>query len=194
LALALAGLLPGGARAAWLPTPALTEGPFYPLSLPADSDNDLLQVAGASSRAEGTPLHLFGQVLDREGRALPGSLVEIWQCDAEGSYRHPADAGRASDPGFQGYGRTTTADDGAYHFRTLRPVAYGSRAPHVHVKVEAPDGRRLTTQMFVADDPLNERDFLWRRLGDAASLVTCPLSPAEDLEPGALAAGFLIVL
>jgi protocatechuate 3,4-dioxygenase beta subunit len=194
LALALSGLMPAAVRAALQPTPRQTAGPFYPVDLPLDSDNDLLKVMGQSGLAQGTPLHLFGQVVDGEGQPLPGTLVEIWQCDAEGNYRHPADGADRHDPAFQGYGRTTTNADGGYRFRTIRPVAYTGRTPHIHFKLETPDGRRLTTQMYVAGEAQNERDGLYRNLGAAAARVTVVLSPAQDLEPGALAGLFPIVL
>jgi protocatechuate 3,4-dioxygenase beta subunit len=194
LALALAGLAPRAVRAALQPTPRQTAGPFYPVELPLDSDNDLLKVAGRSALAQGTPLHLFGQVVDEAGQPLPGTLVEVWQCDSQGMYHHPADGGDRADPAFQGYGRTTTNADGGYRFRTIRPVAYPGRTPHIHFKLETPDGRRLTTQMYVAGEALNERDGLYRSLGEAAARVTVVLTPAQDLEPDALAGLFAIVV
>jgi len=194
LALALGGLVPARLRAALEPTPRQTAGPFYPVDLPLDSDSDLLKVAGQAELAEGTPLHLFGQVVDGAGQPLPGTLIEIWQCDAQGVYRHPADGADRHDPAFQGYGRATSNADGGYRFRTIRPVLYPGRTPHIHFKLEAPDGRRLTTQMYVAGEPQNERDGLYRSLGASAALVTVALTPAQDLEPEALAGLFSIVL
>ena len=73
------------------PTPRSTEGPFYPRSLPADSDADLTRVAGRAGRAMGTPLELSGRVLDRSGKPRFGARVEIWQCDASGRYHHVGD-------------------------------------------------------------------------------------------------------
>jgi len=194
LALALGSLLPRPLRAEWRPTPALTEGPFYPVELPADADADLLRVAGQEAPALGQPLHLSVQVLDVGGLPQAGARVEIWQCDSAGAYRHPAAGGQGSDPGFQGYGSVLTGDDGGCRFRTIRPVPYAGRTPHVHVKVATADGRRLTTQMFVAGEPLNEDDFLWQRLGERAALVTVPLSAAPGEDPPALAGTFVVVL
>lgn len=194
LTLALAGLLPGSLRAAMQATPRQTEGPFYPVELPLDSDNDLLRVAGAAAEAEGVPLHLFGRVMEEEGGAVAGARVEIWQCDSAGVYRHPRAPQDGIDPGFQGFGQTVTDAEGRYRFRTLRPVAYPGRTPHIHVKVFAPDGGELTTQMYVAGEPLNARDGLYRRLGEAAALVTVELAPAEEIEPGSLKGDFPIVL
>src|SRR6185369_2403902 len=85
-------------------TPSQTEGPFYPTAVPADSDNDLVQVHGQAARAMGTILHLQGRVLDASGKPLAGALVEIWQCDAQGLYDHPRQPGRERrDIAFQGY-------------------------------------------------------------------------------------------
>ena len=81
------GSWPAGAAEPLVPTPGQTEGPFYPVTLPADSDHDLVRVAGAAARALGTVTHLEGRVLDRGGRPLAGAVVEIWQCDARGHYQ-----------------------------------------------------------------------------------------------------------
>src|SRR6516165_7994957 len=87
-------------------TPQQTEGPYYPVSFPADSDNDLVQVRGQAAQAMGTVLHLEGRVLDTDGHPLGGALVEIWQSDAQGIYDHPGQPGRdRRDQAFQGYGR-----------------------------------------------------------------------------------------
>src|SRR5262245_37045920 len=118
-----AGVLsPLSAAAALLPTPPQTEGPFYPLTLPLDSDNDLVRVTGQAASAAGTVAHVGGRVLDRNGRAVSGARVEIWQCDANGRYHHVNDDNTAEDAGFQGYGQTLTTTDGGYRFRTIRPV------------------------------------------------------------------------
>ena len=80
-------------------------------------------------------------------------MVEIWQCDANGIYNHPGDSGqRRRDAAFQGYGRTKVDAGGRYAFRTIRPVAYPGRTPHIHFKVHAPGVGRLTTQMYVAGE------------------------------------------
>jgi protocatechuate 3,4-dioxygenase, beta subunit len=111
-------------------------------------------------------------VLDARGRPLPGYLVEIWQCDAHGHYLAERGSSwsdwlkkrEAPDPGFQGYGRTLTDAGGGYRFRTIRPVSYPGRTPHIHFKVRR-DGRELlTTQMYVAGEPGNERDGIYGEL------------------------------
>ena len=160
------------------PTPAQTEGPFYPVELPSDSDADLL-VQGERRYTLGQPLWLEGTVSDVEGRALRGATVEIWQCDQNGHYHHPGDHG--ADPLFQGFGRVAVNADGAYRFHTIRPVAYGGRSPHIHLKVKLGTRELLTTQVYVQGDPGNARDILWRYLSaeDRAAL-TLPFESATD--------------
>jgi protocatechuate 3,4-dioxygenase beta subunit len=178
-------------------TPQQTTGPFYPRDLPLDRDNDLARVAGAAEPAKGQLAHVFGRVLDREGRPIAGARVEIWQCNAFGRYHHPRDTRDAPlDPGFQGYGETVSAADGGYRFRTIRPVPYPGRTPHIHFAVSAPGASRLVTQMYVAGEPLNARDGLYNSIRDPAAraAVTVALAPAPEIEPGAIAGRFDLVL
>lgn len=175
------GTLP--ACAAGLPiTPAQAEGPFYPLELPLDHDNDLVQVEGRTEPAAGAVLNLGGRVLGADGRPAPGLRVEIWQCDALGVYHHPGDRRGPADPNFQGFGHTIADNQGGYRFRTIVPVTYPGRTPHIHVKILGADVDVLTTQMYVAGHPDNERDGLYRRLGRASELVTVALEPDGDGE------------
>lgn len=161
------------------PTPAQTEGPFYPLELPADSDHDLLR-NGMRDYRLGTPAWVEGRVLDTDGSALRGAQVEIWQCDQQGAYRHPRDRGQA-DPAFQGFGRVTAGADGGWRFRTIRPSPYAGRTPHIHLKVRLGRNELLTTQLYVEGDPGNGGDFLWRRLDAAGrSALTRPFMPGPD--------------
>lgn len=167
---------PLGARAL---TPAQAEGPFYPLSLPQDSDGDLLR-NGTQTYRLGQPAWLEGQVSDAEGRPLRGAQVEIWQCDQAGHYHHPGDGGRA-DPAFQGFGRVSVDAEGRYRFRTLRPAPYSGRTPHIHLKVRLGPRELLTTQVYVAGEPGNARDALWRRLDEAGrAALTVPFTPGVD--------------
>jgi len=83
---------------------------------------------------------------DRDGAPVAGAVVEIWQCDAEGHYRHPGDGDRA-DPAFQAFGRVAVDAQGGWQFRTIRPVAYSGRTPHIHVKVRRGSRTLLTTQL-----------------------------------------------
>jgi len=160
-------------------TPSQTEGPFYPVSLPADSDHDLLR-NGTANYGGGQPTWVTGSVVDLSGRPVAGASVEIWQCDEAGHYHHPGDGGRA-DPAFQGFGRVRVAADGSYRFRTIRPVAYSNRTPHIHVKVRLDARELLTTQLYVEGDAGNARDFLWRNLdAQARAAITVPFRRAAD--------------
>jgi protocatechuate 3,4-dioxygenase, beta subunit len=177
------------APAARRPTPSQTEGPFYPVSLPADTDHDLLR-NGSLRYAGGQPAWVDGSVTDLQGKPVAGAQVEIWQCDEKGHYHHPGDGGKA-DPSFQGFGRMTVDADGRYRFRTIKPVAYSGRTPHIHVKVKLAGRELLTTQLYVQGDPGNERDFLWRNLGaEARSAITVPFRSGSD----GLQANFPIVV
>lgn len=169
-ALGVSGLAAApGTLAALMRTPSQTRGPFYPLELPLDSDNDLVSVAGRPGLARGDITDLRGRVLDIHGAPVAGARVEIWQCDAFGRYHHPWDRRSAPlDENFQGYGRFRTGADGGYRFRTIRPVPYPGRAPHIHFAVSAPDAEPLITQMYVAGAPENARDGLLNRLDPGA--------------------------
>jgi protocatechuate 3,4-dioxygenase, beta subunit len=192
-------VLPGRlvAQTELVPTPAQTAGPFYPVSFPSDVDNDLVVKRGSEAKAEGTITHVMGRVVGLDGHPIAGATVEIWQCDARGRYLHPGDSGRQPrDSAFQGFGRTVAGADGAYQFRTVRPVPYPGRTPHIHFAVAAPGRRELVTQMYVAGEPLNERDGLYRSIRDARqrAAVTVRLEPANGVEAGALAGTFDLVL
>ncbi len=148
-------------------TPAQTEGPFYPDRMPTDQDADLTTVAGRSGRARGEAGLLSGRVLDASGKPLSGVRVEIWQCDANGRYLHSADRNGTPDPDFQGFGAASSGEDGAWRFRTIRPVAYPGRTPHIHFKLVRRGTHLLTTQMYIAGHPQNERDGLFRSVDRA---------------------------
>ena len=172
-------------------TPRQTAGPFYPppRMRPSDTDWDLVRVAGRVRAAGGEVLHLFGEVLDLDGTPVPNALVEIWQCDVNGRYHHDGDTGegRPKDEGFQGFGAVRTGVDGTYRFRTIKPVAYPGRTPHIHARVVPPDGRELITQLYLLDEPLNDRDFIFRSLGEAgqAAVTIDPVTRGDgDLEAG----------
>jgi protocatechuate 3,4-dioxygenase, beta subunit len=180
------------------PTPAQTAGPFYPLALPVDSDNDLIHVAGRDGAAKGTVTYVAGRVLDPDGRPVAGARVEIWQCDANGRYHYVRDerAGPPLDENFQGYGQTATDGTGAYRFVTIRPVAYPGRTPHIHFAVSGLGFPRLITQMYIAGEPQNERDGVLMSVRDPAARarLIVPLRPPSEAEPGALKGTFDIVL
>lgn len=170
------------ARPAWaalMPTPRATEGPFYPTEIPADHDNDLVRVEPAVRDAGGEILHLRGRVTDLDGRPVASAVVEIWQCDANGIYRHPRQSGLARrDAAFQGFGRAGTDGEGRFTFRTILPVPYPGRTPHIHAKVFHGGKELLTTQFYRAGYAQNADDFVFSRLTpaeqDRASMTLKP--------------------
>jgi protocatechuate 3,4-dioxygenase, beta subunit len=200
LAGAAASAMPAILRAAEAlpPTPQQTAGPFYPLSYPADSDNDLVHVAGHSEAAKGTVTRVSGHILDRAGRPLAGARLEIWQCDQNGRYHnvHDSSSGRPPDDDFQGFGRSVTDAAGDYEFVTIRPVPYPGRTPHIHFAIAAPGLAPFVTQMYVEGEPLNERDPVLQGVRDPAARarLIVPLQPAPQLGASALAANFDIVI
>ncbi|MED5407005.1 MAG: protocatechuate 3,4-dioxygenase [Pseudomonadota bacterium] len=130
-------------------TPSDFEGPFYPVvSIPIKNN----RVVFAGGVARGRQLVLIGRVTDSSGNPQSEVLVEIWQCDSMGRYRHPG-AGRAGnvDRHFAGFGACRTGSGGEYRFTTLIPVPYAGRPPHIHVKIF--QGRRelLTSQLYLKE-------------------------------------------
>lgn len=174
-------------------SPSQTLGPFYPRNAgerPSETDADLLRVEGDRVLTKGVPIYLTGRVLDRRGQALANAAVEIWQCDANAVYHHPAGGAEGErDPNFQGYGLARTDAAGAFHFRTIKPIAYPGRTPHIHVRVQAPGASAFATQLYLADDPGNRRDFLFSRMSaDEQAALTLKFEPTTAaLAPHALA-------
>jgi len=195
-ALSLTACATGGVRAADLvPTPAQSDGPFYPDKLPLDQDNDLVLVQGRMDPSKGIVTHLHGRILGPDGKPARGAVIEIWQCDANGVYLHTRGGDRAKlDAGFQGFGRFQVGDDGAYRFRTIRPVAYPGRTPHIHVKIKQGESELLTTQCYVAGDPGNERDGILRSIRDEALRKALVVDFTPKGNQGELAAQFDVVL
>lgn len=173
------------------PTPRDAEGPFYPRSIPVDADADLTRVAGRSGAASGTPLYLAGRVVATDGKPVAGAVLELWQCDAHGTYHHVGASGRL-DENFQGYGRATSASDGGYAFKTIRPVPYGGRPPHLHFRLSHPDARALTTQLYLKGES-SERGWGGAFARERDRLEIAPVA-AQGREPGALAASYTFVL
>jgi protocatechuate 3,4-dioxygenase beta subunit len=176
------------ASAGPVPLPSVSEGPFYPaerwrLARRADWDADLTRVAGSAELARGEHLALALCVVDARGRAVDGHTLEIWQCDAAGQYHHARTEREAGsrDAGFQGFGAARTGADGSVLLRTIRPVPYPGRTPHIHVKLLAPGGRgEWTSQLFVAGDAGNTRDFLFRQLDEPErQALSLALAPAQ---------------
>src|SRR5215510_669993 len=194
-------LLPGApsrAQHKLTATPRQSEGPFYPVEWSGDVDADLVVVKGEAAQALGQITHINGRILDASAQPVVGASVEIWQCDANGVYRHPRDGGGTlrRDQGFQGRGRATSDAAGRYAFRTIRPVAYPGRAPHIHFKVLLPDGRGLVTQMYVFGERQNERDGVLNGIRDRRQreALIVRLGAADAIEAGALAGVFDIVI
>lgn len=178
-------------------TPPQTEGPFYPDKLPLDTDNDLLIITDSITPAVGEISHVTGRILDAKGNPVRNALVEIWQCDQNGAYLHSgSDNGAKRDSHFQGYGRFLTGSTGEYYFRTIKPVPYPGRTPHIHYKIGKGGKELLTTQCYVKGHPGNERDGIYRSIRDpkARDSVTVPFAPIEGSRIGELAARFDVVL
>jgi protocatechuate 3,4-dioxygenase, beta subunit len=161
------------------PTPSQTEGPYYPVKEPKDADFDLLK-NGDRSYSKGRASWVEGVVTDLDGRPLKGGMIEIWQCDEDGHYDHPSD-GSKIDPAFQGFGRVRLNAEGEFKFRTIKPSPYVGRTPHIHAKIYLGNRELLTTQLYVADDPGNAKDFIWRRMSEPdRAAVTSPFMPSAD--------------
>ncbi len=184
-------------------TPRQTAGPFYPTTKPLDQDSNLTIISGKEGRARGTPLHLMGRVIDRDGRPQPGAVVEIWQANAHGRYHHSRDPrGVPLDPNFQGFGHDRADADGAYRFLTIVPPPYPAsatwtRPAHIHFAVHGPGFERLVTQMYFAGDPHLARDPIFNAIADPAARasVVVTLAPAgADLPPAGKLAVFDMVL
>jgi protocatechuate 3,4-dioxygenase, beta subunit len=174
------------------PTPQDVLGPFYPPKWTGEIDNDLITFAGKNF-VKGTPLALGGRVRSVDGKAVIGATVEIWQTDDTGKYRHPDDDGEGpAARGFQGFGRTVTDAEGRYTFRTIKPVLYSGRPPHIHFKVVAAKHRELVTQLYFAGES-TERGSGFGFSKERDRLTVTPTSH-RDGDRAALAATFDLVL
>ncbi len=178
-------------------TPPQTEGPFYPNKLPLDTDNDLLIINDATTPAVGEVTHLTGRILNAKGNPVRNALVEIWQVDNNGAYIHTKDPNHNKhDSSFQGFGRFLTGSTGEYYFRTIKPVAYPGRTPHIHFKIAKSAKALLTTQCYVKGEKRNDKDGIYRSIRDskARDSVTVDFAPIAGSRIGELAARFDIVL
>lgn len=132
-------------------TPNDSEGPFYPMERQSDEDNDLTIVDGKSKSARGDVLYLTGVVTNENGNPRSNVIIEIWQTDTNGLYRHPKDNAKGTrDPFFQYWGRAKTDKEGKYSFKTIIPGKYEPRPPHIHFKVWVDDKTVMTSQMYIA--------------------------------------------
>ena len=189
--------VPGAFANELIRTPAQTEGPFYPDHLPLDTDNDLIVLNDALTPALGEVTYVSGRILDGRGDPVRGAVVEIWQCDNSGAYLH-SKTGNAEkrDKNFQGFGRFLTGSSGEYLFRTIKPVPYPGRCPHIHYKIKARGKELLTTQCYIKGYSGNEKDGVYKGIRDekARASVTIDFVPLPNAKAGELAARFDVVL
>ena len=153
--LSAGALLPACAAAetALQPTPAQTEGPFYPVGAAVERDADLTRLAGRAQRAAGPIIEVRGRVLDARGAPVSGARLELWQANAAGRYNHPFDSGPAPlDSNFQGYAVLESGADG----RSGRYVRIqhddGTLTSYMHMDAIAPDlqpGNRVVGGQYV---------------------------------------------
>lgn len=148
------------------PTPSETEGPFYPVHGQKDKDFDLTKVKGNEGVAKGKVIVVEGRVLDTKGRPVEDAVVDLWQANAAGRYRHYRDPNQAQlDPNFQGWAVVKSGREGRFRFKTIFPGVYPAsaewmRPPHIHFKVSKANYIALTTQMYFPNEKLNDSDLL----------------------------------
>ena len=150
-----------------IPTGEATLGPFFPPRYVDAGANDLTQYAGR--KANGEAIGIAGVVRQEDGAPLDNLVLEIWQADANGIYRHPADSRhREADPGFFGWGRAATDQQGNYAFRSVRPGAPAGRAPHVNFMLMFSGLMRiLKTTMFFPGEQANGKDPVYLAVPEA---------------------------
>jgi protocatechuate 3,4-dioxygenase beta subunit len=188
---------PGALAEALTLTPRQMEGPFYPVKLPLDTDNDLLIINDSITRAVGEVTYLSGRILDAKGDPIRNALVEIWQVDGRGAYLHEGSANADKrDAHFQGFGRFLTGSRGDYTFRTVKPVPYPGRTAHIHFAIKMKGREKWTTQCYIKGRPDNERDLVYRSIRDPKQreAVTIDFAPLAGSKIGELTARFDIVM
>lgn len=164
------------------PTPPQTVGPFFHPSLLGEPWASMV-----NSSTSGERIMVEGRVLDGEGEAVSDAMIEIWQADPAGRYRHPADAGIAARERFVGFGRAGTDADGRFAFETVKPGAVAGpgesrQAPHLNVLVFARGLLdRLATRVYFDDDVSRETDpFLLGLPEDRRATVVAHLQPGTS--------------
>jgi protocatechuate 3,4-dioxygenase beta subunit len=151
-------------------------GPRFARELLASTENDLTHFNGGE--ALGERIIVTGRVLDEDGRAIPHTVIEIWQANAAGRYAHADDRHDAPlDPHFAGIGRVITDEQGAYRFMTVKPGAYpwrnhhnAWRPNHIHFSLFGPSfATRLITQMYFPGDSLLAIDPIFNSVPDPSA-------------------------
>ena len=181
-------------------------GPVFGHNMLGELDDDLIHnFAKPGESAIGERIIVHGRVLDERTRPVAGALLEFWQANAGGRYRHKREAYAAAlDPNFGGCGRAITDNDGYYHFRTIRPGAYpwpngGNdwRPAHIHFSVFGHAfAQRLITQMYFEGDPMIWQDPIALAIPDKAAVeqLIARLDRHNTTPMDALAYRFDIVL
>ncbi len=178
-------------------TPRQTDGPFYPATLPLDTDNDLLVINNGMTPAVGEITHFTGRILSATGTPIRNATVEIWQVDARGAYLHPGSSNRERrDANFQGFGRFLTGTTGEYYFRTIKPVAYPGRTPHIHVKVKIRGQQDFSTQCYIRGEARNATDGILNAIANrpARESLIVDFAAVMGSRTGELQARFDVVL
>ncbi|AEI92698.1 protocatechuate 3,4-dioxygenase subunit beta [Roseobacter litoralis] len=187
------------------PTISELTGPTFVPAQIAVSDSDLLQNHKTTGLPIGERIIVHGRVLDEQARPVPHTLVEIWQANASGRYRHANDSYFAPlDPNFGGCGRALTDQDGAFRFHTIKPGAYpwpngpnSWRPAHIHFSVFGTAfAQRLITQMYFEGDPLLKLCPIYQAVPDqrAKELLVAPLDMERSEPFDSIAYRFDIVL
>jgi protocatechuate 3,4-dioxygenase, alpha subunit len=177
-----------------------TVGPFFRIGLERLYVSDLTVPGIAGERIE-----VRGRVLDGDEQPVPDAVIEIWQADAQGNYFSESDNGANDQTGgsvfrgsvfrgsvfrgsvFRGFGRTATSDDGAFHFKTIKPGQVAApdgtlQAPHIAVSIFMRGLlRRLTTRMYFPDEPANDTDFALHKVKPAR--VPTLIAQRSEVQP-----------
>lgn len=179
-------------------TPRQTEGPFYPDKLPLDTDNDLVVINDSLNPAVGEITWLSGRLLTSAGSPIRNATIEIWQCDATGVYLHAGTGGDKAkrDKNFQCFGRFVTGSTGEYVFRTIKPVPYPGRTPHIHLAVKQRGKKELVSQCYIKGHPGNAKDGVLNRISDSRQRenVIVDFVPLSGSKIGELTARWDVVI
>ncbi len=169
-------------------TPPQPEGPFYPFRWPDQNRTDLT----FAGKALGEIIILKGQLRDADCTPAKNALVELWQANHHGRYRHSRDnRNRAPlDPSFYGLGRVKTDHNGLFEFKTIIPGSYAAgpgwqRPPHLHFKVWHRNNVKFITQMYFADEPLNQSDLILNQIPEnERHRVIVPFRETKGIKKG----------